>query len=133
MRSCDTPSSTRKAPPRPSPARGSEELTLAIVKRASFPATSRFQPRPGEANIAAGGRATDIDLEAFLNAGRRNSRRQALLRPIGVVLDTPGLNGLKAIGASDEEDPKASKTIRANKRKAKLKAKHRRQRARATA
>ena len=97
MRSCDTPSSTRKAPPRPSPARGSEELTLPIVKRASFPAASRFQPRPGEV----------IDLEAFLNAGRRNSERQALLRPIGAVLDTTGLNRLKAIGAKDEEDPQS--------------------------
>ena len=47
----------------------------------------QFQPKPGEANIAAGGRVTDIDLEAFLNAGRRNSERQALLRPIGAVLD----------------------------------------------
>ena len=46
-------SSARKTPPRPSPVRGSEKPTLAIVKRASFPATSRFQPRPGEANIAA--------------------------------------------------------------------------------
>jgi len=52
-------------------------------------------------------RLTDIDLEAFLNAGRRNSERQALLRPIGAVLDTPGLNRLKAIGASDEEDPQS--------------------------
>ena len=29
---------------------------------------------------------TDIDLEVFLNEGRRNSERQALLRPIGAVL-----------------------------------------------
>jgi hypothetical protein len=50
---------------------------------------------------------TDIDLEAFLNEGRRNSEREALLRPIGAVLDNAGLNGLKAIGARDEEDPQS--------------------------
>ena len=48
--------SARKTPPRSSPVRGSEKPSLAIVKRASFPAASRFQPRPGEANIAASDR-----------------------------------------------------------------------------
>jgi len=37
--------------------------------------------------MAAGGRVTDVDLEVLLNEGRRNSERQALLRPIGAVLD----------------------------------------------
>src|SRR5215469_13362247 len=36
-------SSARKTPPRSSPVRGSENPTLAIVKRSSFPAASRFQ------------------------------------------------------------------------------------------
>jgi hypothetical protein len=49
---------------------------------------------------------TDIDLAAFL-AGRRNSERQALSSPIAACSTTPGLNGLKAIGAKDEEDPQS--------------------------
>jgi len=57
--------------------------------------------------MAAGGRVTDVDLEVLLNEGRRNSERQALLRPIGAVFNTPALNGLKAIGARDEEDPQS--------------------------
>jgi hypothetical protein len=53
---------------------------LAIVK-ARFAAAGRLQLTLGDANIAAGGRVTDIDLEAFLDAGRRNSERQSALAP----------------------------------------------------
>src|SRR5215472_17178083 len=74
-------SSARKTPRRSSPVRSSAKPTLAIVKRASFPDVSRFQARPGEANISAGGQGTDIDLKAFLNAGAPKFRASSALAP----------------------------------------------------
>src|SRR5215469_5136234 len=104
MRSCDA----RRA-------LGKRRLGLAqcgVPRSPRSQSSSALPPlRPVASNLGpvkrTSRRVTDIDLEAFLNGGRRNSRRQALLRPIGVVLDTPGLNGLKALGASDEEDPQS--------------------------
>jgi hypothetical protein len=43
-----------------------------------------------EANIPSGGQVTDIDIGAFLSAGRANPEHQALLRLIGTLIGNKG-------------------------------------------
>lgn len=40
-----------------------------------------------QANLPSGGQSTDIDISAFLNRGQRNPEHQALLRPIGTLIE----------------------------------------------
>jgi hypothetical protein len=67
--------------------------------------------------------------------GQWSTKGQPPAEPISRRLAAPlimTLLGSIQIGAAREEERQSSKTIRANKRKFRLKAKHRRQRARAT-